>query len=110
MYNNFEYGFWFWSRKLDGIIRMLSYLSDYDIIEEEILSIELGLIGTSDEENIWTDYFLQGSKFKIDLRFSYDTEEGEDMIHIRIRTSDEIKDKIEMLNLFQCMFKNLEIE
>ena len=38
-----------------------------------------------------------------------DGEEGNDMIHIRIITSADLKPKLEALDLFQALFKNLEV-
>lgn len=44
------------------------------------------------------------------LKLAYDVEEGSDMIHIEIKTVADLKEKLEALNFFQSMFKELKIE
>ena len=104
-----EYVFWFWSDKLVGILTMLSHLADYKINEEEIELIKQELRGTNDEKNQWTTYKLDGKSNNMSLTFAFDSEEGKDMIHIKIKTSQDLKPKLEALNLFQCLFKQLDI-
>ncbi|WNJ17135.1 hypothetical protein [Pontibacter sp. G13] len=110
MNEKIEYGFWFWSHKLAGILAMLAELSKYKLDEIEIGIIQNDLKGTNDELNQWTNYPLYGKYFKMDLQFAYDAEEKLDMIHIKIKTNSILKEKLEALNLFQCMFTKLEKE
>ena len=105
-----EYGFWFWSHKLNGILAMLAELSKYELDEIEIETIKHALNGTNDELNQWTNYQFEGKEFKMEFEFAHDAEEKSDMIHLNIRTESKIKDKLEFLNLFQCMFSELKIE
>ncbi|WP_196889860.1 hypothetical protein [Aureivirga sp. CE67] len=110
MKEKIEYGFWFWSHKLTGILTMLAELSKYDLDEIEIESIKYKLIGTNDEMNQWSNYRFEGESFTMDFQFAYDAEEKSDMIHILIKTDSILMEKLETLNLFQCMFKELENE
>ena len=104
-----EYGFWFWSDKLAGVLTMLSHLTDYKLDQEEIEFVKQELRGTNDEKNQWATYKLDGKANKMALAFAYDSEEGTDMIHIKIKTSADLKPKLEALDLFQCLFKQLDI-
>lgn len=104
-----EYGFWFWSDKLNGVLTMLSYLVEYRLDQNEIEVIRQELIGTNDERNQWTTYKFDGKLNNMELTFAFDDEEGNDMIHIKIKTSAELTPKLEALNLFQCLFKRLDI-
>jgi len=107
MENKFKYGFWIWKNKLDPILSILSHLADYELSELERNAIRLELKDTNDEKGIWSDYILNGSQNKIKLKFAYDDEERTDMIHLRIETSIELKEKIEFMNFIQAMFKEL---
>ena len=104
---SFKYGFWFWSNKLDPILSMLAYLAEYNLWDEEREVIKIGLNGTNDEKNIWFDYLIEGKMYSLGLKFAFDDEEETDMICISIETSIELKEKLESLNSFQCMFKEL---
>lgn len=110
MSKEIEYGFWFWADKLSAIVTMLSHLTKYNIDKEEIEAIKIDLIGTNDEQDRWSAWKLDGELYKMQLKFAYDKEEGESMIHIRIKTSVDLEQKLETLNLFQCLFKRLDIE
>jgi|GEM_PF-2781633 len=110
MKNKIEYGFWFWSHKLTGILTILSALSKYDLDDIEVEIIQTDLIGTNDELNQWTNYPLDGKDFKMELQFAYDAEEKTDMIHLKITTDLILKEKLEALDLFQGMLKKLELE
>lgn len=46
----------------------------------------------------------------ISIKLAFDNEAESDMIHIKIYTSTDLKPKLEALNLFQCLFKRLDIE
>ncbi len=105
-----EYGFWFWSHKLKGILYMLAQLTKYELDEIKIDTIKYGLIDTNDELNQWTSYRFDGQKNNIEIELAYDAEESTDMIHIKIRTSITLKDKVEALDLFQSMFKELKLD
>ena len=94
-----EYGFWFWSHKLVGILAMFAELSDYELDENEIEIIKKGLIGTNNELNQWANF-----------QFAYDDEDHPNMIHIKIKTDSILKEKIEVLDLFQSMFLKLKLE
>jgi predicted adenine nucleotide alpha hydrolase (AANH) superfamily ATPase len=109
MNNQFEYGFWFWTPKLNGILTMLSYISDYDYQEYELDAIQNELRNTNDEKEIWGTYSFIGRKHRLDFTFAYDDEEGEDMIHFKIKAPIELKEKLEMVNTFQSLFRELEI-
>ncbi|MEN8122108.1 MAG: hypothetical protein ABFS35_17295 [Bacteroidota bacterium] len=102
-----KYGFWFWSKKLDPILSMLSHLANYEISKDEREGIKIGLSETDDEKDIWFDYHIKGKVENIELKLAYDNEERSDMVHIQIQTSNELKEKIELLNLFQSMFSEL---
>ncbi|HRG00997.1 MAG TPA: hypothetical protein PKZ75_07770 [Bacteroidia bacterium] len=106
--NLISYQFWFWTPKLEGILAMLAELAKYQISQDEIEAIKIGLVNTSDEKNNWFDYILYGETYKINLKLAYDTEEGPDMIHINIKTSFELEQKLQALNLFQSMFRQLD--
>lgn len=110
MNKTIDYGFWFWSHKLAGILAMLAQLSKYELDQIEVETIRHELIGTNDELNQWTNYQFAGQKFNLEIRLAYDAEEKPDMIHIRIKTEPALGEKLEALNLFQCMFRELEIE
>ncbi|AHM59294.1 hypothetical protein D770_05135 [Flammeovirgaceae bacterium 311] len=105
-----DYSFWFWSDKLKGILVLLASLVDYDLWDEEIESIKSALIGTNDESNIWTEYSMKGRKYSLGLKLAHDAEKRTDMIHISINATHIIQEKLEALNLFQSMVKELEIE
>jgi len=110
MENEIEYQFWFWSHKLTGVISMLAILSKYELDKIELEAINHHLIGTNDELNQWTKYQLEGKKYNMGLKLAYDSEEKSDMIHIKIKTASVLMEKLEALNLFQCMFKKLDLE
>lgn len=110
MKENFEYEFWFWGHKLSGILYMLAELSKYTLDEFDLETIQQQLTGTNDELNLWTDYEFHGSQFPMTIQFAYDAEENHAMIHVKIKTTIDLKDKLVALNLFQSMFKELEIE
>ncbi|MVO09976.1 hypothetical protein GOQ30_12465 [Flavobacterium sp. TP390] len=104
-----EYRFWFLSNKLIAIITMLSALVESKLTLEEIEYLKQEIRGTNDEKGLWTTYQLNGKLKNISLSLAYDGEEGNDMIHIRIITSADLKPKLEALDLFQALFKNLEV-
>jgi hypothetical protein len=104
-----EYGFWFWSDKLTGVLTMLSYLVEYRLDPEEIEFIRQELLSTNNERNQWMTYKFDGKLNNMKLTFALDDEEGNDMIHIKVKTSAVLKPKLEALNLFQCLFKRLDI-
>lgn len=105
-----DYRFWYWSDKFVGVLAMLSNLADYKLDNDEFNVIKQELRGTDDEKNQWTIYKLTGNAYNMTITMAYDAEEGTDMIHIRIKTSADLKPKLEALNLFQSLFKKLEIE
>jgi hypothetical protein len=105
-----QYEFWFWTNKLAGVLAMLSALVGYTLSEEEFQQISEGLRGTKDKKGYWYDYSLRGMKFTVDLKLAYDTDEGAGMIHVKIHGPKELKEKLALLDLFQSMFKELEIE
>ena len=86
---------------------MISHLAEYDLWDEEREAIMLGLNGTNDEKVIWFDFLLKGNLYSIKLKFAYDDEEGPDMIHLGIETSHQLREKLESVNLFQSMFREL---
>ena len=55
-----EYGFWFWTDKLVGVLTMLSYLIDYELEKDENEIVKQELRGTNDEKNQWATYKLTG--------------------------------------------------
>lgn len=89
---------------------MLSELAKYQFSQDELEAIKVGLADTSDEINKWFEYKLHGESYEIKLKLAYDTEESPDMVHINIQTSVELEQKLEALNLFQCLFRQLELE
>ena len=102
------YGFWFWQNKFTGILVMLEFLAGYEMDIVEPAVIKDGLKGTN--EDIWFEWRFPGKKHTIHMKFAYDEEEGPDMIHISIKTDCALKEKLEAMNLFQCLFKELEPE
>lgn len=64
-----EYGFWFWSHKLNGILRMLSSISGYYIDEQEYEIINEELRNTNNEENIWSEYDFSKGDTLVNLKF-----------------------------------------
>jgi hypothetical protein len=106
----FEYGFWFWSNKLNGILVILSQYAKYKLDEIEIETIRHNLIGTNNELDRWAHYCFDGSKYRIEMQFAYDDAENSDMIHIKLNSSTDLKEKFEILDLFQSTFKNLDLE
>ena len=76
MKEKIEYGFWFWSHKLTGVLAMLAELAKYELDEIEIETIKHGLIGTNDELNQWTNYRFNGQKFNMEIEFAYDSKEN----------------------------------
>lgn len=107
MNKDFKYGFWIWSNKLDPVLTMLSHIADYELTQEERGLIKEELQTTNDEKGIWSTYLLKGKQHEIELRLAYDDEEGTDMVHLKLVTSTELKEKLESLNLFQSLFKEL---
>lgn len=108
--NNEEYGFWFWSNKLEPIIRMISEIINCELFDGEIEVIKEELRNTNDEKEIWYSHLLTGKKIKLNIALAYDGEEGKDMIHIKILSEGNLRVKLETLNLFQSMFNKLELE
>ena len=110
MSETINYGFWIWSHKLDGVLLLLAKLCQYDLSEDELEGIRHELTGTNDEQDQWAEYPIIGQKHQLAMKLAYDAEEKEDMIHLRIETNAELRVQLEMLDLFQSMVKNLEIE
>ncbi len=109
MHKEIDYGFWFWSDKLLGVLTMLSHLAGCQIGTEELEYLKQELQGTNDEENRWISYNLNGSLNSIKLSLAYDAEEGNDMIHLKIQATEDLMPKLEALDLFQSLFKQLEV-
>nr|WP_293303640.1 hypothetical protein [Allomuricauda sp.] len=110
MKEEIEYGFWFWSHKLKGILYMLAQLSNYNLEETEMESIKEALTGTNDELDLWAKKCFVGRQYHLDLQLAYDAEQKSEMIHIKLKTESGLKQKLEVLDLFQGMFKTLEME
>lgn len=108
MEQDFEYAFWIWGNKLNGVLSMLSHLAEYALSDDEREAIKIELKGTNDELNFWGQYDLHGEKYLIKLKLAYDDAEGTDLIFLKINTSSELKEKLELLNTFQEMFLELE--
>ena len=87
---------------------MIAELANYDMTQADLDAIKIGLIDTCDEKNNWFEYKLNGETYNVTLRLAYDDEEGTDMIHINIQTSFELEQKIQALDLFQSLFKQLD--
>lgn len=104
----FKYRFWFWSNKLNPILSMLAHLAGYDLDEVERQIIKEGLRGTNDEESFWYKFDFIGKEYSLKLEFAFDGEEGSEMIHIRIESPHELRGRLECLDLFQSMFKELK--
>ncbi|MCE7995650.1 MAG: hypothetical protein HEP71_26970 [Roseivirga sp.] len=107
MNKDFKYGFWIWSNKLNPVLSMLSHLADYQLSAEERDLIKEELATTNDEKGVWSHYVLKCQQYEIELSLAYDGEEGADMVHLKLLTSAELKEKLESLNLFQSLFKEL---
>ena len=103
-----EYGFWFWSSKLEAIILMVAQLTDCKIVDGEIDVIKNELKNTNDQKGIWYSHQLNNSNNQLKIKLAYDDEEGMDMIHIRILTNVHLKTQLETLNLFQSLFSKIE--
>lgn len=103
------YGFWFWSGNLKGVLTMLGSLTEYHFLNEDLDAIENGLMGTNDEKNIWYDYKFSEKNNEVSFKLAYDDEETTELIHIRIHGSIELIEKVELLDRFQSLFKNLEL-
>lgn len=97
-----NYGFWFWKEQLTLVISTIALLVDYDLEEEEIDLIKEELRGTDDEKDHWGFYFLSGKKNKLTIYFAYDSEEGNDMIHICMQAAGDFLIQLETLNLIQA--------
>jgi hypothetical protein len=110
MNTEIEYGFWFWSDKLIGILTMLSKLAGYQLDKEEIDIIHQELRGTNDDKNLWLTYHFEGKLNIMKLYMAYVAEQSTDMIFIKISTSADLKPKLQALDLFQSIFKQLEVE
>lgn len=108
--SNWKYGFWFWSYKLEAIIAMIAELISYELSDDEIALIKEALTSTNDEREIWYSHPLNGLKTELRIELAYDGEEGEEMIHIRIHTTEDMRIKLETLDLFQSLFGKLELE
>lgn len=89
---------------------MLAQLSNYNLEEAEVETIKETLTGTNDELDLWAKYCFDGRQYHLDLQLAYDAEQKSEMIHIKLKTDSGLKQKLEVLDLFQCMFKSLEME
>ncbi|MES2767281.1 MAG: hypothetical protein V4642_15500 [Bacteroidota bacterium] len=104
-----DYNFWFWSRKLKGILQLLSALVSYDFWEDEYEAIKVELKGTDVLQNIWISYPLEGIE-TLKLQLASNEAGGSDIIYIKITAPKELIGKLEILNLFQTLVKDIEIE
>ena len=77
-----------------------------DEVEPEV--IMAGLAGTSDEKGKWFEWQFLGKEHTIKMELAYE-EEQPNMIIINVTTDDVLKEKLEAMNLFQCLFKELEL-
>jgi len=102
-----ERGTWFEENKLLGILTMLSRLANYNLDEVEIDEIKHRLTGSNDEKEQWAEYCFNGKDYKMNFKLAYDAEQP-DMIHVRVKAREELKDKLEALFFFQDLFKNLD--
>ena len=89
---------------------MLSSLIKYRLEPEEIEIIKENIRNTDDENNVWYNYSLVKNSKSIHLQFAYDTEEKPEMLHLIIKTDQKFKNSLELIDSFQCRFKNLELE
>lgn len=103
----FSYGFWIWTTKLDSVLSMFSKLIDYEFWEGEKELIKSELRNTNDEKEIWSENFLEGKEYNLELNFAFD-DNDRDIIHIRLSTDSKLKEKIEALDLFQSIFRELK--
>lgn len=107
MSNQIEYGFWFWKENFPAILTMLAALSKYEIDEEEFEIIKQDLRGTNNDRNEFLNYTLNGKLYELKLRLAYDGDNN-DIAFITITTNKSLRDKLEALDLFQSLFRNLE--
>lgn len=101
----FDYNFWIWKDKLNPILDMFCLLVNYELMDGEREAINLELQDTNSELNNWGMYILKGTKHTINIKLAYDDEK--DLIYFDINTSYELKEKIECLDFFQGLFKEL---
>ena len=110
MDTSFEYQFWFWSNKLDGIIKLLSGIADYEIVDGEIEAIQLYLKDTNDEEGKWSEWKIDGKKYLLELSLACGPEEGSDITYIKIKTQPELQDTLKTLDYIQSSLKTIDLE
>lgn len=92
---------WVWKENLLPFLLILSHLCSYDFCESDQEAVEYGLVGTSDEDNIWFEYKLIGKK-KISLRLARDPEG--DLVHYGIDFPDEMREPIELMDYVVSSF------
>lgn len=84
----------------------LSQLAQYSPMFE---LIRQKLRYTNDEENRWATYTFEDQRHQMTLFLAYDSEESPEIIHIKIKTVSDLKPKLEALDLFQCLFEQLDV-
>ncbi|HEY8959623.1 hypothetical protein [Chitinophaga sp.] len=97
-----------WIRKenLLPFLLILSHLSSYDFYESDREAIEYGLMGTSDEDNIWFEYKLIGKK-TISLRLAKDPEGN--LLFYNVDFPDEMKEPMELMDYILSSFSMMPI-
>ena len=65
---------WIWENNLLAFLLILSNIGSYTFDQSDWEAIDYGLVGTSDEDDVWFDYKLEG-EMPISLRLAKDPEQ-----------------------------------
>ncbi|HWV64755.1 hypothetical protein [Chitinophaga sp.] len=92
---------WVTKENLLPFLLILSHASSYSFCESDREAIEYGLMGTSDEDNIWFEYKLTGEKV-ISLRLAKDPED--DLVFYKLEYPDDMEENIELAGYIVSSF------
>ena len=77
-----------------GILLILSDIVSYSFDESDWDAVSYGLVGTSNEENIWFDYSLVG-RVLFSIKLANDPEQ--ELIIYNMTFPDQLREKLELM-------------
>ena len=86
-------GCWTWKENLLAFLLILSDIVSYNFDESDWDAVSYGLVGTSDEENIWFDYSLVGGML-VSIKLANDPEQ--ELINYNMTFPDQLMEKLEL--------------
>jgi hypothetical protein len=110
MTTNTTKDFWIFRQNLLPALLIISQIINYDLDDDDFNAIGYGLVGTSDEKNVWWTYQFTGD-YMIDLRFACD-EEDKEIIFIQLSFDEDLGGQVDLtifvVQEFNLQYKHLK--